>query len=314
MAAAVLALVALLQAAPAADGPVSTAPKVPVIRPAQAAAALPSASQAMTAARAAAQPPADDYGYVAWCYGALDTYLNLYDRVMPEVTRIERAFPGPRGADADLRLYPQMRDQAKKDLALYRAAIVAAERASPRVIGAEGAVALRKGRAVWAGAAQATNAQVAREWMGWSPPARCGEVAKTLTVRSQVLGQALVSNQEQAAPTSALATAPEPEPAASPAPEPVAATPPRPTPAAPATPAPRPAPVAVAKPPPAPVVRPVATAPKPAAKPATPKVAAGPKPTLPPGAFIIDPDNPRGCPGKIDATIKDGRIAMVCVP
>ena len=314
MAAAVLALVALLQAAPAADGPVSTAPKVPVIRPAQAAAALPSASQAMTAARAAAQPPADDYGYVAWCYGALDPYLNLYDRVMPEVTRIERAFPGPRGADADLRLYPQMRDQAKKDLALYRAAIVAAERASPRVIGAEGAVALRKGRAVWAGAAQATNAQVAREWMGWSPPARCGEVAKTLTVRSQVLGQALVSNQEQAAPTSALATAPEPEPAASPAPEPVAATPPRPTPAAPATPAPRPAPVAVAKPPPAPVVRPVATAPKPAAKPATPKVAAGPKPTLPPGAFIIDPDNPRGCPGKIDATIKDGRIAMVCVP
>lgn len=312
MAAAVFALVALLQAAPA-DGPVSTAPKVPVIRPAQAA-ALPSAGQAMTAARAAAQAPADDYGYVAWCYGALDTYLNLYDRVMPEVTRIERAFPGPRGADADLRLYPQMRDQAKKDLALYRAAIVAAERASPRVIGAEGAVALRKGRAVWAGAAKATNAQVAREWMGWSPPARCGEVAKTLTVRSQVLGQALVSNQEQAAPTSALATAPEPEPAASPAPEPVVATPPRPTPAVAATPAPRPAAVAVAKPPPAPAVKPVATAPKPAAKPAAPKVAAGPKPALPPGAFIIDPDNPRGCPGKIDATIKDGRIAMVCVP
>lgn len=312
MAAAVLALVALLQAAPA-DGPVSTAPKVPVIRPAQAA-ALPSAGQVLTAARAAAQPPTDDYGYVAWCYGALDTYLNLYDRVMPEVTRIERAFPGPRGADADLRLYPQMRDQAKKDLALYRAAIVAAERASPRVIGVEGAVALRKGRAVWAGAAQATNAQVAREWMGWSPPARCGEVAKTLTVRSQVLGQALMANQDQAAPTSALATAPEPEPAASPAP--VAATPPRPAPApaVAAAPAPRPAPAAVAKPPPPPVVKPVATAPKPTPKPAAPKVATGPKPTLPPGAFVIDPDKPRGCPGRIDATIKDGRIAMVCVP
>lgn len=312
MAAAVLALVALLQAAPA-DGPVSTAPKVPVIRPAQAA-ALPSAGQVLTAARAAAQPPTDDYGYVAWCYGALDTYLNLYDRVMPEVTRIERAFPGPRGAEADLRLYPQMRDQAKKDLALYRAAIVAAERASPRVIGAEGAVALRKGRAVWAGAAQATNAQVAREWMGWSPPARCGEVAKTLTVRSQVLGQALMANQDQAAPTSALATAPEPEPAASPAP--VAATPPRPAPApaVAAAPAPRPAPAAVAKPPPPPVVKPVATAPKPTPKPAAPKVATGPKPTLPPGAFVIDPDKPRGCPGRIDATIKDGRIAMVCVP
>ena len=55
MAAALLAFVALLQAAPA-DGPVSTAPKVPVIRPAQAA-ALPSAGQALSAARAAAQPP-----------------------------------------------------------------------------------------------------------------------------------------------------------------------------------------------------------------------------------------------------------------
>jgi hypothetical protein len=299
MAAAVFALVALLQASPAADGPVSTAPRVPVIRPAQAA-ALPSASAAMTAARAAAQPPADDYGYVAWCYGALDTYLGLYDRVMPEVTRIERAFPGPRGAEADLRLYPQMRDQAKKDLLVYRAAIIAAERASPRVIGAEGAVALRKGRAVWAGAANATTAQVAREWMGWSPPARCGEVAKTLTLRSNVLGQALASNQDQVAPTSALAAAPEPEPAA---PEPVSA------------PAPAPAPVpepAVAR---TPAPTPVA-APKPAVQPvaATPKAATGPAPALPIGAFVIDPDNPRGCPGKIDASIKAGRIVMVCVP
>ncbi len=299
MAAAVLALVALLQASPADDGPVSTAPRVPVIRPAQAA-ALPSASATMTAARAAAQPPADDYGYVAWCYGALDTYLNLYDRVMPEVTRIERAFPGPRGAEADLRLYPQMRDQAQRDLLSYRVAITAAERASPRTIGAEGAIALRRGRAVWSGAAQATTAQVAREWMGWTPPARCNEVAKTLAVRSTVLGQALNANQE--APTSALAAF-EAEVAAT-APEP-AAPPPEPIPVA----------VAVAKPAPKPVLKPaVAVAPKPAAKPAAPKVAAGPAPVLPIGAFIIDPDNPRGCPGKIDATIKDGRIVMVCVP
>jgi hypothetical protein len=49
-------------------------------------------------------------------------------------------------------------------------------------------------------------------------------------------------------------------------------------------------------------------------KPAAPTAAAGPKPALPPGAFIIDPDHPRGCPGKIDATIKAGRIAMVCIP
>jgi hypothetical protein len=309
MAAAVLALVALLQAAPA-DGPVSTAPKVPVIRPAQAAAA-----PSMSPARAAAQPPTDDYGYVAWCYGALDTYLNLYDRVMPEVTRIERTFPGPRGADADLRLYPQMRDQAKKDLAVYRAAITAAEKASPRSIGPEGAAAMRKGRAVWTGAATASNAQVAREWMGWSPPSRCNDVAKALTVRSNVLGQALMANQQAAPAPSALS---EPDPAPAPAavapppaprPAPVVAAKPAPRPAAepavvPTAPAPKPTPVAVARP----------AAPKPVVKPAAPTAAAGPKPALPPGAFIIDPDHPRGCPGKIDATIKAGRIAMVCIP
>jgi hypothetical protein len=232
---------------------------------------------------------------------------------MPEVTRIERAFPGPRGAEADLRLYPQMRDQAQRDLLAYRVAITAAERASPRTIGAEGAIALRRGRAVWSGAAQATNAQVAREWMGWSPPARCGEVAKALAVRSTVLGQALAANQEAAAPTSALAAI-ESEPVA-PAPEPAAPPPAAPIPVVAVAPAPRPTPVAVAKPAPKPVLKPVvAAAPKPAAKPAAPKVAAGPAPALPIGAFIIDPDKPRGCPGKIDATIKAGRIVMVCMP
>lgn len=311
MAAAVFALVALLQAAPA-DAPVSTAPRVPTIRPAQAA-ALPSAAAGMTAARAAAQAPTDDYGYVAWCYGALETYVNLYDRVMPEVTRIERTFPGPRGADADLRLYPQMLDQAKKDLAVYRDAITAAERASPRVIGAEGAAAMRRGRAVWSGSAQATTAQVAREWMGWSPPARCGEVARNLTVRSNVLGQALADNQQASAPVSALAAEapapapPPPEPVVAqapppPAPPPVVVETPTPAPAA-AAPAPRPAPQPAAAP-----------APRPPARPATPQAAAGPQPTLPRGAFIIDPDNPRGCPGRLDASIKDGRIVMVCLP
>jgi hypothetical protein len=204
-----------------------------------------------------------------------------------------------------------MREQAQRDLLSYRVAITAAERASPRTIGPEGAAALRRGRAVWSGAAQATNAQVAREWMSWSPPARCGEVAKTLAVRSAVLGQALNANQDTVAPTSALARfeaegAAAPQPAPPPAPEPVVAE----------APAPKPAPVAVAKPEPKPVLKPVVAtaAPKPAAKPAAPKVAAGPAPALPIGAFIIDPDNPRGCPGKIDATIKDGRIAMVCMP
>ena len=160
--------------------------------------------------------------------------------------------------------------------------------------------------AVWASAANATTAQIAREWMGWSPPARCGEVAKTLAVRSTVLGQALAANQQAVEPTSALAAVePEPAPAtAAPAPEPVAVeTPPAP--------APKPAPVSAPKPAPRPALKPaVAAAPRPAA----PKVASIPSATLPVGAFIIDPDNPRGCPGKLDPRTNNGRIVMVCLP
>src|SRR3954452_951350 len=39
--------------------------------------------------------PTDDYGLVGWCYGALAGHMDLYKSVMPEVERIERAFPDP---------------------------------------------------------------------------------------------------------------------------------------------------------------------------------------------------------------------------
>ena len=39
--------------------------------------------------------PTDDFGLVAWCYGALGGYLDLHDRVLPEVSRIEGAYRRP---------------------------------------------------------------------------------------------------------------------------------------------------------------------------------------------------------------------------
>src|SRR4051812_37513079 len=50
--------------------------------------------------------PTDDYGLVAWCYGALAGHMDLYKRAMPEVERIERAFPDPEvPIDAALKTY-----------------------------------------------------------------------------------------------------------------------------------------------------------------------------------------------------------------
>ena len=72
-----------------------------------------------SAAQGPNAPPTDEYGYVAWCYGALGGYANLYDRVMPEVTRIEKAFPGPDGVAASLKTYPELRAQAQKDLKTF---------------------------------------------------------------------------------------------------------------------------------------------------------------------------------------------------
>ena len=54
-------------AAPAADAPADTPPED----------------------RIPAGAPHDDYPFVAWCYGSLRAYLDLHDKVMPEVTRIE---------------------------------------------------------------------------------------------------------------------------------------------------------------------------------------------------------------------------------
>ncbi|MDB5457390.1 MAG: hypothetical protein JWP92_2975 [Caulobacter sp.] len=201
--AALLALALLAQ-----DAPIATA--VPQAQPA--AATAPS--------RPAATAPTDEYGYVGWCYGALGGYLELYDKVMPEVTRIEKAFPGPDGVAASLKVYPEMRAEARDDLQTYRAAITAAEKASPRPISEYGKAAIAKGRSVWAGSDVANKARLAQVWMSWSPPGDCETRAKTLEAKSNLFGQALNYNAPKAAePTPepmAPAEAAPPAPAATP--------------------------------------------------------------------------------------------------
>jgi hypothetical protein len=263
----------------------------------------------------AATAPTDDYGYVGWCYGALGGYVDLYDKVMPEVTRIEKTFPGPDGFAASMKEYPAMRDQAKKDLLVYRSAIVAAEKASPRPISEYGAAAIKKGRSVWSGADQVEKARLAQVWMSWSPPGDCETRAKTLETKSNLFGQALNYNVKKSeAPASA-----EPTPAPEAAPEAVApaAEPEAPAPIAPVAEAPAAKPPVKTSTKPAATKTAVKTTPKPTAKaPAADLPPIGAKPAAMPiaakGEVIIDPANPQPCAGSLVPAKRGGKNVLIC--
>ncbi|MDO9472089.1 MAG: hypothetical protein Q7J28_03475 [Caulobacter sp.] len=201
-----LAFALLAQDAPPAindDGPVATAaPRKQDVAP------LPIQGGRVT-------PPTDDYGYVGWCFGAVSGYVDLYDRAMPEVIRIERAWPTP-GTEENIKtVYPAQKRDAARSLELFRRAIEAAEKASPSPIASQGAAAIKKGRGVWTGAGSVPKAQLAQFWMSWSPPARCEETAKALEARSNLFGQALTANTVAAedTPAEAVAVAPVETPA-----------------------------------------------------------------------------------------------------
>jgi hypothetical protein len=282
----------------AQDAPVSTAP---------------TASAPPPRTQPAATAPTDDYGYVGWCYGALGGYVELYDKVMPEVTRIEKTFPGPDGFNAAMKEYPAMRDQAKKDLIVYRSAIVAAEKASPRPISEYGAAAIKKGHSVWSGADQIDKARLAQVWMSWSPPGDCDTRAKTLETKSNLFGQALNYNVKKdeapaaarAAPSSAFElSSPTAEPQA-PAPVEPAAEAPAPVAEAPVAKPPVKAPVAKPAPTKTVAKKPVADLPPIGAKPAAMPIAAK-------GEVIIDPDNPQPCSGSLLPAKRGGKNVLIC--
>lgn len=250
-------------------------------------------------------PPADEYGYVAWCYGALGGYASLYDRVMPEVTRIEKAFPGPDGVAASLKTYPELKAQAQKDLKTFASAITAAEKASPRPISEYGGAQVKRGSAIWQGADSVDKARLAQMWMSWSPPGDCERRAKALETKSTILGKALNYNS-----VSATTAAPAPQPAP-PAPQPVETAPLSSAPI-PVSETPAPRPVATPKPA-APKAAPVkTTAPaKPLAKP----LAKAPAKALPPiggNEVIVDPVNPIPCAGSLVPAKRGGRDVLIC--
>lgn len=224
-------------------------------------------------------PPSDEYGYVAWCYGALGGYASLYDQVMPEVTRIEKAFPGPDGVAASLKTYPELRAQAQKDLKVFASAITAAEKASPRPISEYGGTQVKRGAAIWQGAGSVDKARLAQMWMSWSPPGDCEKRARTLEMKSSILGRALnfnaVSATTQAPATSAPPSEEGPAPTDTPVPAPAATQPPAPS--------------------KAPSANPTALVAPPSAK-----------------EIIIDPANPIPCAGSLVPAKRGGKDVLIC--
>jgi hypothetical protein len=139
--------------------------------------------------------PADDYGLVAWCYGALAGHMGLYDKVIADVERIEVSIARiPGAAPADMNSYVVQRDAGRDLLKQFRRAMEAAERASPKPISSYGAKALKQGGTVWSMFNSSDKKLMAREWMSWGLPGRCLQTSERLEARAGLFGQALSYN------------------------------------------------------------------------------------------------------------------------
>ena len=160
--------------------------------------------------------PTDDYGFVAWCYGALDESLSVYDAVLPDLKDIDAKFGSPVKEAT-----PYAEDIVDEHRALKRfaAAMEAAERASPQPITEHGVASMNLGRSIWDPAKAQPRRQLAHAWLMWGLPNRCESTAKTLKARATLLGQALAVGAPKVDPAEHAPAPPAPVPAASPTPE-----------------------------------------------------------------------------------------------
>jgi len=190
MALAALIAAALLTAAP--PDPAAPAHAAPVLRLAQADTDAPHVTgstpeqDANAKALAAGEDPlpagapTDDYGLVAWCYGALSRHMEMRIKVWPEVERIEAEFPEPGVPLKDaLASYDKQEKAGQAELDLYARALDLAEVAHADGA-ADRAAMVQKGRDAWKGADALTAKALAPQWMSWALPARCGETARRI--------------------------------------------------------------------------------------------------------------------------------------
>lgn len=126
--------------------------------------------------------PSDDYGFVAWCHGALSGHMELRDLVKDELNELS---PGPSDDDA------RQKEAGDQYLALYTRALRAAEKASPTVLEQRGRAAAAGGYGMWANAKSAEPRNRMWSYLNWELPGRCERVAKSLEEKSTLFGEAL---------------------------------------------------------------------------------------------------------------------------
>src|SRR5215470_9500184 len=83
--------------------------------------------------------PSDSYELSAWCYGALDEYLTVYERVKPDLKAIDKMF-GTQVVEAEP--YESDMAAARDELKMIGESVTAAEKASPRPIAPSGVAAM----------------------------------------------------------------------------------------------------------------------------------------------------------------------------
>ncbi len=150
--------------------------------------------------------PTEPYELSAWCFGAMSEYLDIYDRVKPDLKDIDKLF----GSSVKNEDSPYAADvaAARDELKVLAGAIEAAERASPQIIAPRGVEAVKLGRAIWGPVETHARRELARAWMSWALPDRCDANAHELTAKSALLGRVLKYN----APTATDAPAPATDP------------------------------------------------------------------------------------------------------
>ena len=129
--------------------------------------------------------PTDDYGFMAWCYGALSGHLALYDKVLPQVRRIEGEFPdSATSLDKVMEGYKVQHERGEKILTGYGRALDIQE-ATGKTGGLDRLGAVNKGREAWQGADTAEPRQLAQLWMSWALPDRCETIAARIAPKAE---------------------------------------------------------------------------------------------------------------------------------
>ena len=121
--------------------------------------------------------PTEDYPLTAWCYGAISEYLEIYDRVKPDLKAIDKMFGSSQPNEAEP--YSADMSAARDELKVLAGAVQAAEQARPNPIGPQGAEAIKQGRSIWKPAESKTRRELARAWLSWAMPDRCDTTARS---------------------------------------------------------------------------------------------------------------------------------------